>query len=52
MIKRDKLYYENRIRLLESRDAAANRSIINKCQRALRRLMEGSGNVGKENESA
>lgn len=52
MIKRDKLYYENRIRLLESRDAAANRSIINKCQRALRRLTEGSDNVGEENESA
>ena len=52
MIKRDKLYYENRIRLLESRDAAVNRSIINKCRRALRRLMKGSDNVGKENESA
>ena len=39
-MNRDILYYENRIHLLESKDAVANRAIINKCQRKLRKLKE------------
>lgn len=43
MFKRDALYYENRIQLLSSKDAQANRALINKCMRKLRKLnMEGS----------
>lgn len=43
MFKRDVLYYENRIQLLSSKDAQANRALINKCMRKLRKLnMEGS----------
>lgn len=38
MFKRDVLYYENRIQLLSSKDAQANRALINKCMRKLRNL--------------
>ena len=38
MFKRDVLYYENRIQLLSSKDAQANRDLINKCMRKLRNL--------------
>lgn len=40
MFKRDVLYYENRIQLLSSKDAQANRALINKCMRKLRNLRE------------
>lgn len=40
MFKRDVLYYENRIQLLSSKDAQANRALINKCMRKLRNLKE------------
>ena len=40
MFKRDVLYYENRIQLLSSKDAQANRALINKCMRKLRKLRE------------
>ena len=40
MFKRDILYYENRIQLLSSKDAQANRALINKCMRKLRKLRE------------
>lgn len=42
-MNRNILYYENRIHLLESRENAANRAIINKCQRKLRQLKKKEG---------
>lgn len=39
---RNILYYENRIKRLE-RDSATNRTLINKCLRALRRLGKKEG---------
>ena len=35
---RNELYYTNKIALLRARDEVANRAIIAKCYRALRRL--------------
>ena len=61
MFKRDVLYYENRIQLLSSKDAQANRALINTCMRKLRKLnMKGSDvnvevetvdTAGKESEN-
>lgn len=48
-MNRNVLYYENRIQLLSSRDAAVNRALINKCLRKLRKLKKEDGLDG-ENE--